>query len=68
MARYKDFYIRARYENSGALTSENSNSITINCENCSKPVTIPNMKGWTKQQVEEWASTNGVTRKQHQMK
>ena len=60
MARYKDFYIRARYENSGALTSENSNSITINCENCSKPVTIPNMKGWTKQQVEEWASTNGV--------
>ena len=61
MSKYKDFYIRARYENSGALTSENSNAITIDCDSCSKPVDIPNMKGWTKQQVEDWVTANGIT-------
>ena len=61
MSKYKDFYIRARYENSGALTSENSNAITIDCDSCSKPVDIPNMQGWTKQQVEDWVKANGIT-------
>ena len=61
MSKYSDFYVRARYEKSGALTSNNSKAITVDCDNCSKPVEIPNMKEWTKQQVEDWASSNGVT-------
>lgn len=60
MSKYSQFYVRARYEKSGALTSNNSNAITVDCDSCSKPVEIPNMQGWTKQQVEDWASSNGV--------
>ncbi len=60
MSKYNQFYVRARYEKSGALTSNNSNAITVDCDSCSKPVEIPNMQGWTKQQVEDWASSNGV--------
>lgn len=60
MSKYKNFYVRARYENSGALTSENSTAIEINCDSCSKPVELPNMKGWTKQQVETWATSNSI--------
>ncbi|MTN44063.1 PBP1A family penicillin-binding protein [Turicibacter sanguinis] len=60
MSYYTDFYIRARYENYGALASNNSNSITVDCENCFKPVSIPDMAGWTKAQAESWGSSNGI--------
>ena len=61
MAKYKHFYVRARYEKSGALTSENSSSIEIACDSCSKPVEIPNMTGWTKEKVEEWAESYNIS-------
>ncbi|MDE5978339.1 MAG: PBP1A family penicillin-binding protein [Turicibacter sp.] len=61
MSKYKEFYVRARYENSGALTSENSKAITLDCESCSKPIDIPNMTGWSKEKVDEWATTNGIS-------
>ena len=61
MAKYKHFYVRARYEKSGALTSENSQSIEITCDSCSKPVEIPNMTGWTQEKVEEWAESYNIS-------
>lgn len=55
-----EFYVRARYENLGALSSDNSNVVNINCNDCSKPINVPNMAGWTKADAQNWATTNGM--------
>lgn len=60
MSNYTEFYVRAKYENFGALSSNNSNIVKINCDNCSKPVNVPNMAGWTKADAQNWGTTNGV--------
>lgn len=60
MSNYTEFFVRAKYENFGALSSNNSNAISINCDNCSKPVNVPNMAGWTKADAQNWGTTNGV--------
>ncbi|MGL4335332.1 MAG: penicillin-binding transpeptidase domain-containing protein, partial [Turicibacter sp.] len=61
MINYTDFFVRASYENYGALMSDNSNSIQItNLESYVKFVTIPNMNGWTQEQVNTWGQNNKI--------
>lgn len=60
LSNYPEFFVRAKYENFGALSSNNSNIVKINCDNCTKPVNVPNMAGWTKADAQNWGTTNGV--------
>ena len=60
MSSYETFYVRAAYQNHSGLSSNNSNAIRIECANCFSYVTIPNMSGWTKSQVEQFASKNNL--------
>ena len=56
----ESFYLIARYEKVETGNSEPTEPIQIECESCFKPVEIPDMKGWTKEQVVTWSDETGV--------
>lgn len=61
ISRFESYYLVARYEKGEALKSDPTERIQIDCEICSKPVNLPNLIGWSKEQVEAWATDNGVS-------
>ncbi|HAX73404.1 MAG TPA: penicillin-binding protein, partial [Firmicutes bacterium] len=60
MSFLTEFYVNVTYEKHSALASDNSTAVTINCDSCYTPVTMPNMSGWTKDKVTSWATENSI--------
>ncbi|MCL1948694.1 MAG: transglycosylase domain-containing protein [Turicibacter sp.] len=60
LARIKDFYVIASFENWGGLDSTPSNRFQVAIDPTQLMVQIPNMRGWTTDQATEWADQNGI--------
>lgn len=60
LSSFESYYLQARYEHFESSRSEPTDEIQVTCDDCSKPVELPKMKGWTREKVEEWAHKNKV--------
>lgn len=59
LSNFTSFILYAYYEKTPEMKHEISEPIQVSCETCLKPVELPNMVGWTGEQVQQWATEHG---------
>lgn len=60
LAYYESYYLVVRYEHVLNSQSLPTDPLQLECEECLRPVTLPDMSGWTKSEVEAWGNETGI--------